>query len=380
MKQEKHLVIGAGFSGAVIARELAEAGHSVYVMDTREHIGGNAYDYYDAHGFLVHKYGPHIFHTNSEKVQKWLSQFTEWRPYEHKVLAKVEDKLVPIPINRTTINELYGLNLKTDEDVELYLDEVRAVDRPVKNSEDVVLNSVGHDLCEKFFRGYTKKQWDMDLSELAAGVAARIPTRTNTDDRYFTDMFQAMPLNGYTVMFEKIFDHENIMVVLGVQFKRDKSIEDEYDHVWFTGPIDEYYHYLFGPLPYRSLNFVHTHCNDYNLVGANQAMQRTGTVNYPNDYDYTRISEFKFMTGQMDKPGSSLVTEYPTWDGDPYYPVRNETNDALASMYRDHAKNDKHVTFVGRLAQYQYYNMDQAVASALSKVRKYLGFHVDDVA
>lgn len=373
MSQEKHLVIGAGFSGAVIARELAEAGHEVYVMDSREHIGGNAYDYFDEYGFLVHKYGPHIFHTNSEKVRDWLSLYTAWLPYEHRVLASVDDKLVPIPINRTTLNELYDLDLKTDQEAEDYLDTVRETRKPVKNSEDLVLNSVGHDLCEKFFRGYTKKQWDMDLSELSAGVAARIPTRTNTDDRYFTDKFQAMPLDGYTKMFEHIFDHENIDVVLGTKFHINEGIEDEYDHVWFTGPIDEYFNHAFGKLPYRSLNFEHGH------ISTIAQLQTTGTVNYPNDHAYTRISEFKHMTGQMDQPGTSFVKELPTWDGDPYYPVRNEKNDALAAEYRAAGEQNKKVSFVGRLAQYQYYNMDQAVASALSKVRKYLG-RAEDVA
>lgn len=350
------LVVGAGFAGSVSARVLAEAGHSVLVIDKRPHIGGNAYDEYDAHGILIHRYGPHLFHTNSERVFQWLSQFTEWRVYEHRVLAQVDGQLLPIPINRTTINRLYGLDLD-EAGMAKYLESVREVRKPVRTSEDVVLNSVGRDLCEKFFRGYTRKQWGLDLCELSAGVAARIPTRTNDDDRYFTDTLQAMPKEGYTKLFEQILNHSNITIQLATDYHTLRE-HIHTRHTVYTGPIDAYYGYHYGPLPYRSLRFEHEHLPD-------QAQyQPVGTVNYPNDYDYTRITEFKHATGQVHS-GTSIVREYPQADGDPYYPIPRPENDELYQRYKDLSEEELDVTFVGRLAQYKYYNMDQVVAAAL---------------
>lgn len=222
-KEYDYLIVGAGYAGAVCARQLADHGNKVLVVDKRSHIGGNAYDEKDSHGVLIHPYGPHIFHTNSKKIFDYLSQFTDWRFYEHRVLANIKDEYYPIPINRTTINKVFGIDLKEDQ-VESFLDSKRVPKEPIKTSEDVVLNSVGHELCELFFRGYTKKQWDLDLSELSAGVAARIPTRVNDDDRYFTDVYQFMPADGYTAMFEKILNSENIDLELGVDFLKDKKI------------------------------------------------------------------------------------------------------------------------------------------------------------
>ena len=357
------LVVGAGFAGSVAARELAERGRSVMVIDRRPHIGGNAYDRYDEHGILVHPYGPHIFHTKSKRIFDYLSRFTEWRPYEHRVLAQVDGDLYPIPINRTTINKLYRLNLD-EAGVAAFLETVREPRSEIRTSEDMVLNSVGRDLCEKFFRGYTRKQWGVDLSELSAGVTARIPTRTNDDDRYFTDEYQAMPLDGYTRLFKNLLDHQRILVELDVDYN---NVRDQIKsrRVIYTGPSDEYFNHCLGHLPYRSLDFAHEH-----LPGIDR-FQSVGTVNYPNSCDYTRITEFKYITGQ-NHPGTSIVREYPQPEGDPYYPVPCPENKTLYEQYRILSEKEPHVTFVGRLAQYRYYNMDQVVGAALKAAESVL--------
>lgn len=360
-KKYDFLIVGAGYAGAVAARQLADAGKKVLVLDKRQHIGGNAYDEKDANGVLIHPYGPHIFHTNSKKVFEYLSRFTDWRFYEHRVLANVSGQYYPIPINRLTINKVFNLDLKEDE-VEAFLDTKRIPKESVKTSEDVVLNSVGPELCDMFFRGYTKKQWDLDLSELSAGVAARIPTRTNDDDRYFTDTYQFMPVDGYTAMFKKIFDASNIDIELNVDFLADRAKWD-YDKVIYTGPVDAFYDYCYGKLPYRSLSFEHQH------LPTVESMQAVGTVNYPKEEKFTRITEFKHLTGQK-VSGTSIVREYSKAEGDPYYPVPNPNNEALYKKYQEKADAESDVYFVGRLAQYRYYNMDQVVASALSLVEK----------
>ena len=350
------LVVGAGFSGSVVARELAEQGCQVLVIDKRDHVGGNAHDRHDAHGVLVHPYGPHIFHTNSQRIFDYLSRFTQWRPYEHRVLASVDGQLVPLPINIDTVNRLYGLALDEDS-IQPYFDRVREPRERIRTSEDVVLNAVGRDLYEKFFRGYTRKQWGLDPSELAASVAARIPTRTNRDDRYFTDTFQSMPLDGYTRMFERILEHPGIRVETGVDyFARRERLQAR--HLVYTGPIDAFYGHRFGALPYRSLRFEHEHLPD------TERYQPVGTVNYPNEHAYTRITEFRHLTGQA-HVGTSIVREYPQAEGDPYYPVPRPENEALFKRYEALVVAERDVTFVGRLAQYRYYNMDQCVGAAL---------------
>lgn len=357
------LIVGAGFAGSVCAERLAAAGKRVLLIDRRPHIGGNAYDEMDKHGVLVHPYGPHIFHTNSKRIFEYLSQFTDWRFYEHRVLAKVGDELLPIPINRTTINRLYGLSLD-EEGVKTFLEKQKEPRETIRTSEDVVLSSVGRDLCEKFFRGYTRKQWALDLSELATSVAARIPTRCNDDDRYFTDVFQFMPAQGYSKMFAAMLVNPLIDIQVGVDFRSVRTQAD-YGHLIYTGPIDAFFDFCFGRLPYRSLRFEHEHlpnCDHYQIVG---------TVNYPNDHAYTRITEFKHLTGQV-HAGSSVVREYPTDDGDPYYPIPRSENEALFNRYEELAKQEERVTFLGRLAQYRYYNMDQVVAAALVAVKRLL--------
>jgi UDP-galactopyranose mutase len=351
------LIVGAGFAGSVIAERCAASGKSVLILDKREHIGGNAFDESDRHGMLIHRYGPHIFHTNSDMVSDYLSRFTDWRPYEHRVLAVVGGEHYPIPINQTTINRLYGLSLD-EQGVAEFFERVCEPREPIRTSEDVVLSSVGRDLCEKFFRGYTRKQWGLDLSELSALVAARIPVRTNADDRYFGDSFQKMPKDGYTKMFERMLDHPNIRIEVGTDFATIQG-RYEWDALVYTGPIDEYFGFCYGKLPYRSLRFEHEH------IAGTEKFQPVGTVNYPNDHDYTRITEFKYLTGQQ-HAGTSIVREYPEAEGDPYYPIPRPQNHDLFQRYKALGEAEKNVFFVGRLAQYRYYNMDQVVAAALT--------------
>lgn len=353
-----YLIVGAGFAGAVVAERMARTfGKKVLVVDRREHIAGNAYDHHNQDGILVHRYGPHIFHTNAEQVFQYLSQFTSWRSYEHKVLASVDGKLVPVPINLDTVNLLYNLKLKSEKEVEEFFAARAEVRSSIRTSEDVVVSKVGRDLYEKLFRNYTRKQWGKDPSELDALVTARIPVRTNRDDRYFTDRFQAMPKHGYTRMFENMLDHSNIQIELGSDF-RDVVKTVKAREIIYTGPVDEYFEFRFGELPYRSLRFQHeTLQREY--------LQPVAVVNYPNDHAYTRVTEFKHLTGQVHRH-TSVVYEYPASEGDPYYPVPTPENAALYKRYAELADATKRVHFVGRLATYRYYNMDQVVAQALT--------------
>ena len=354
------LVVGAGFAGSVVAERMAAAGRKVLVMDRRDHIGGNAYDELDSRGILIHRYGPHIFHTNSKEVFDYLSRFTGWRPYEHRVLAQVDGQLLPIPINLDTVNRLYGLSL--DEDgLKAYFEKVRDKRDEIKTSEDVIVNTVGWDLYRKFYQGYTRKQWGLDPSQLFASVASRVPVRTNRDDRYFTDTYQAMPAEGYTAMFARMLESPRITLALGEDFRETRE-KVKARHIVYTGPIDEYFDCCFGKLPYRSLTFEHEQ-----RPGV-ERFQAVGTVNYPNDHAYTRITEFKHLTGQI-HPDTAIVREYPQASGDPYYPIPRPENDALYKKYRELSEKEKGVSFVGRLAQYRYYNMDQVVGAALSTAR-----------
>ncbi|MFL5295770.1 MAG: UDP-galactopyranose mutase [Phenylobacterium sp.] len=359
-----YLIVGAGYAGSVLAERLTtQLGKRVLLIDKRSHIGGNAYDEKDAAGVLMHKYGPHIFHTNSDDVAGYLSQFTRWRPYEHRVLACVKGGLhVPMPINRTTLNLLYGLDLKTDAEAEAFLESRAEPVEKIKTSEDVVISKVGRELYETFFRGYTRKQWGMDPSELDKSVTARVPTRTNDDDRYFTDKFQAMPADGYTRMFENMLDQPAIRLELGADFE-DVGADVDYDRLIFTGPIDEYFDHRYGKLPYRSLSFRHVTLD-------REWFQPVGTVNYPDEATpYTRISEYKHLTGQV-APRTTITYEYPRADGDPYYPVPRPENQALFKRYEALAQEHPEVLFVGRLATYRYYNMDQVVGQALATFRR----------
>ena len=360
------LVVGAGYAGTILAEQLTNrCGQRVLVIDRRDHIAGNAYDYYDEHGVLVHRYGPHIFHTNSEKVVGYLSRFTDWRPYEHRVVARVDGMLVPMPINRTTINSLYGLTLTTDAEVEQFLAQRAEHVDCIRNSEDVVVAKVGRELYEKFFRGYTRKQWLRDPSELHSSVCARIPIRTNEDDRYFGDSFQKMPADGYTAMFERMLDQPGIDVALETDYY-DVVDDLSYDHLVWTGPIDRFFNHRFGALPYRSLEFELR--NEATPDGG--YLFPTASINEPGEeVPYTRRTEFRHMTGQADHDSSTYAIEYPRTEGAPYYPIPSDETRALYKRYEALAAELPHVTFVGRLARYQYLNMDQVVGQALASAQ-----------
>jgi UDP-galactopyranose mutase len=366
-----YLIVGAGHAGSVVAERLARvADRKILIVDKRNHVAGNAYDLYDEQGVLIHKYGPHIFHTNSQRVFDYLSQFTAWRPYEHRVLASVEGKLLPIPINITTVNELYGLSLDESTIDAWYAGRAEPVER-CATSEDVVVSKVGRDLYEKFFRNYTRKQWGLDPSQLDASVTARVPTRNNRDDRYFTDAFQFMPLHGYTRMFEKMLSHPNIKVMLNTDYREIRHLVPHRE-VIYTGPVDEYFDFCFGKLPYRSLEFRFE-----TVEGA--LVQPAAVINHPNEHAYTRVTEFKWLTGQ-EHSKSGLVYEYPRSQGDPYYPVPRPENGELYKRYKALADRTAGVHFVGRLATYKYYNMDQVVAQSLALFDKLVELEREEAA
>lgn len=356
-----YLIVGAGFAGSVLAERLANVSEKkVLIVDQRDHIGGNAYDYFNKDGILIHKYGPHIFHTNSRKVYDYLSHFTTWRPYEHRVLASVDGQLVPMPINLDTINKLYSLQLNSSQ-LESFFESKAEKVQKIVTSEDVVVCKIGRELYEKFFKGYTRKQWDLDPSELDASVSARVPTRTNRDDRYFTDTYQSMPAQGYTRMFQKMLSHPNIKIMLNTDYKEIVDVIP-YKTMIYTGPIDSYFNYCYGRLPYRSIEFrFETHDME--------TFQPTGTINFPNEHPYTRITEFKYLTGQKHHK-TSIVYEYPKAEGDPYYPIPRPENAEIYKKYQGLANTMTNTYFTGRLATYRYYNMDQVVAQSLSLFEK----------
>jgi UDP-galactopyranose mutase len=349
------------FAGSVLAERLArDFGKRVLIIDRRSHIGGNAYDHFYDAGVLVHRYGPHIFHTNSREIFEYLSQFTEWRLYQHQVLASVDGQLLPIPINLDTINALYGLNLNSRQ-AEDFLSSVAEKREVIRTSEDVVISRVGTELYQKFFRNYTRKQWGLDPSELDAQVAGRVPVRTNRDRRYFTDSYQAMPLRGYTRMFENMLDHPRIKLLLQTDYREVVNAVN-FRELIYSGPIDEFFDYRFGKLPYRSLVFQHeTH--------ETEVFQPVAVGNYPNEYAFTRITEFKHLTGQKHAK-TSIVYEYPQDEGDPYYPIPRKENAARYSLYNELAKQTPWVHFVGRLGTYKYYNMDQIVGQSLATYKR----------
>jgi UDP-galactopyranose mutase len=355
-----YLIVGAGFAGSVLAERLASRLHKrVLLCDRRPHVGGNAYDCHDAAGILIHQYGPHIFHTDSARIFNYLSQFTEWRPYEHRVIAQVDGKLLPFPINVDTVNSLYGLSLTPEEVAEFFRQRACPVAH-ARTSEEAVVGKIGHELYEKFFKYYTRKQWGLDPSELDASVAARVPARCNRDARYFTDQYQFMPLHGYTRLFERMLAQPGIDLALGADYA-DVLRDVDFQQLIYTGPIDAFFEYRFGPLPYRSLRFEFE-------TYARETFQPAAVVNYPDDaavHRYTRITEFKYLTGQR-HPATTVVYEFPCAEGDPYYPVPRKENAALYQRYKKLADVTPNVHFAGRLATYRYYNMDQVVAQALA--------------
>ncbi|MDP2302734.1 MAG: UDP-galactopyranose mutase [Ignavibacteria bacterium] len=358
-----YLIIGAGFAGSVMAERFAsQFNKKVLIVEKRNHIAGNAYDEYDEHGILVHKYGPHIFHTNSKQVFDYLSLFTEWRFYEHKVLANYRGELFPIPINRITINKFFGLSLTAEEEIKNFLLSKAEKRYPIMNSEDIIVNQVGRELFEAFFKNYTKKQWNLEPNELAPTVCGRIPVRFNDDCRYFTDKYQFMPKDGYTKMFERMLNHKNIEIVLNTDFK--KIINDvKFEKMIYTGPIDYYFDYLHGKLPYRSIRFEWENIEEANY-------QSTAQVNFvDSSIDYTRVVEHKYLSGEISKT-TTISREYPHNNGEPFYPIPSEMNRKLYSKYKEEQVKEKNTIFCGRLAEYQYYNMDQVVGNVLSILSK----------
>jgi UDP-galactopyranose mutase len=353
-----YLIVGAGLAGSVMAERLAsQLNKKVIVVEQRNHIGGNAFDEYDENGILVHRYGPHIFHTNSKKVFDYLSNFTEWRFYEHEVLANSKGKLFPIPINRITINKVYGLNLNTEEETRDYLENVRLKKNKILNSEDIIVNQVGFDLFEKFFLHYTRKQWNKEPSELSPIVCGRIPVRTNADCRYFTDKYQFMPKNGYTVMIKNMLSHPNIEIVLNTDYRKIAN-DIKFNKMIYTGPIDYFFDYKYGKLPYRSISFEYKTFDE-------EYYQPLAQVNYVDDsHQFTRVVEHKYLSGQNTKK-TTVSFEYSQTDGDPFYPIPTKENKRLFGKYEHLHNSLKSVSLIGRLAKYQYYNMDQVIASAL---------------
>ncbi len=335
------LIVGAGFAGSVVAERLAAGlGKRVLLIDRRPHIAGNAYDHLDSAGVLVHQYGPHIFHTNAERIVEYLSRFTEWRDYQHPVLASVDGQLLPIPINLDTLNSLYGLQMN-EQQAEAFLASRAEPVEMIRTSEDVVINQVGRELYEKFFRGYTRKQWGVDPSQLDRSVTSRVPTRTTSDNRYFTDTFQKMPLHGYTHLFERMLDHPLIDVALGGNFADIRGAV-QYRHLIYCGPIDEYFDYCYGRLPYRSLRFEHRTVDQAQF-------QSVAVVNYPDEaVAHTRITKYKHLTGQLHAQ-TSISYEFPSAEGDPYYPIPRPENTELYKRYKALADQSDEVTFLGRL-------------------------------
>jgi UDP-galactopyranose mutase len=363
-----YLVVGAGLAGSTIAERLATTQDAtILVVDRRDHVAGNAHDDAFIDGLRYHAYGPHIFHTNSQRVVDYLSQFTSWRPYEHRVLSRVAGKLVPVPINRTTINRLFETELD-ETGIARFLNGRAETFPRIDNSEQMIRSRIGAELYQAFFRGYTRKQWGRDPSQLDASVCGRIPTRTGDDDRYFNDDFQAMPSDGYTAMVRRMLDRPTIDVRLGVDY-RDVANGVQARHTVFTGPIDEYYNYRYGRLPYRSLAF------DFEVFPVPQ-LQEAACINEPDErIPYTRTTEYKFLTGQQAQR-TIVSREYPRSDGDPFYPIPCAESRDLYQRYATLAKNEAQVTFAGRLGEYKYFNMDQVVASALAKIEMLAGNEV----
>lgn len=366
MKNIEILIIGAGISGAVLAERYASIGKKVLLIEKRNHIAGNCYDYIDENGILVSKYGAHLFHTNDESVWKYVNKFSDWYPWEHKVIARVDDKTVPIPVNITTVNKLFDRSIASEEEMKIWLEENRTPFENPANGEEAVLNRVGSVLYEKMFKHYTKKQWDKYPAELDASVLDRIPVRTNSDDRYFSDQYQALPEGGYTKLFKNILDHPNIEVLLETDYFDVKDCYKNYEKLFYTGPIDRFFefkHSLTEKLEYRSINFVSE------TIDA-EFFQENSVVNYPGtEVDFTRIIEYKHF-GNQKAPKTTIVKEFTVDQGDPYYPVPNPKNQEIYDRYKDEADKLTDVHFVGRLANYKYFNMDQAFKNALDLFEK----------
>ncbi|HEU23952.1 MAG: UDP-galactopyranose mutase [Mesoaciditoga sp.] len=366
------LVVGAGLGGATAARILAEANYRVFIVEKLGYVGGHSHDEVNEDGILVHTYGPHIFHTKSKDLFDFLSRFTQWHYYQHRVLSYVDGMYVPFPINRDTIAQIFGIELES-EMVEGFLKKEVAnstFSNPPLNFEDAVVSQIGRRLYEKFYMNYTRKQWNMEPSKLSAEVAKRIPVRFNRDGRYFSDQYQGLPLYGYTKMIERMLDHPKISVITNCDYFELRS-ELKPVSTFYTGRLDDFFDRMYGELEYRSLRLeFKTYQKEF--------FQSAGVINYPNDYDWTRITEFKYMTGQR----SDLTTvcyEYPLDKGEPYYIVMDEKNMQRRALYVNEAEkleNTGEFLFIGRLAEYRYYNMDEVVGRAIEKTEEWLRRHL----
>jgi UDP-galactopyranose mutase len=364
------IIVGAGFTGAVLAERIAsQLDRRVLVVDRRDHIAGNAYDYRGPWNILVHRYGPHIFHTNSKKIWDYLSGFTEWRPYFHHVVAHVDGKYTPVPFNLSTLDDLFPRRMAEDMTEALVATYGYGAKVPVlkmRQNEDRKLRDLADFIYRKIFENYTHKQWAMKPEQLDPAVSGRLPIHISRDNRYFQDSYQAMPLDGYAAMFARILDHPNIRVSTSTTFDEVRGLYPA-ARIVFTGPIDEYFRFECGALPYRSLRFRL-------FERPEETVQPVGTVNYPNEFDFTRITEFKHLNGHR-APGSVLVEEYPEayepGRNEPYYPIPTETTALALRPYLERAAALKgRVWFAGRLGDYAYYNMDQACGRALALFEK----------
>jgi UDP-galactopyranose mutase len=372
--QVDYLIVGAGFTGAVLAERIAsELGKKVLVVERRNHIGGNAYDEFNSYGILIHRYGPHIFHTNSKKIFDYLSRFTEWRPYYHRVLAMVEGKEIPLPFSLASLRSLFSERLANKLEGKLITHYGYGARVPIlrlREDKDKDLRFLADYVYKHVFEGYTLKQWGMKPEELSSTVTERVPILVSYDECYFQDVYQVMPKEGYTALFRRILSHPNIKLLLGTDFKEVKG-QVHFNRLIYTGPIDEFFEYLHGPLPYRSLRFE--------FVNLQKPWhQKVAQVNYPNEYEFTRIIEFKHLSGQTYLPHTTIAYEYPEsyepGRNQPYYPVPREENEERYQLYLKEAKKLKTVIFVGRLGDYRYYNMDQAVARALEVFEKEIAY------
>jgi UDP-galactopyranose mutase len=376
--KKRFLIVGAGFSGLVLAERLSnECGVECTIVEKRGHIGGNAQDEYDAAGVLVHKYGPHYFRTNSSRIVEYLSKFTEWHPVDYKILSYSDGRYWNFPINLNTFEQYLGRE-SSSEEFEAWLASKRVPIENPANSEEVIVSQVGWELYEKFFKNYTLKQWKKDPKELDASVCGRIPIRTNRDDRYLREEFQAIPKEGYHRMFERMLAASpGVTLQLGTDYRKvAESIP--HDHLVYTGPIDEFFNFCFGPLPYRSLRFENESFAPEELKDRETISGKPGfwqpamQVNYPNEEEFTRIVEIKHATGQH-CDNTTIVREYPDDFGpgkEAYYPIPTGETSSLYKQYEAKAAEFPNVSFIGRLATYRYYNMDQVVGMALAEYER----------
>jgi UDP-galactopyranose mutase len=353
------LIVGAGWAGCVLAERLANRlQEKVLLIDRRSQIGGNACDFYNTDGILIQRYGPHVFHSQSREVWDYVSRFTEWNGYVHRVLAQVRDKTVYLPINLDTMERLLG-RVFTPDSLRAYFEQHRVPLERVENARDVVVSQVGEEIYELFFKNYTRKQWGLDPEQLDPEVTRRLPVRFDRDTRYFNDPYQGIPMQGYNQLFQRMLDSPNITVRLSTDYSAIATAE-HCRRLVYTGPIDEFFGWAHGRLPYRSLVF---RFETLNL----EWFQEAGVVNYPNEQEYTRITEFKHLYCQS-HPRTTICREYGSAEGPPYYPIPTPANRALYRKYQAEADKLDNVFFLGRLAQYEYLNMDQVVSRALLMV------------